>query len=357
MQNRRPIRCKKPSEEGYMLLAVICMLALLTISLSVAVPDVTKSIQHDRDVETMHRGKQYIRAIQLYYRKFGSYPPSVDALVNTNNIRFLRKKYVDPITRKDDWKPIYFGQNKAPLAMGFFGQPLGGAGMNGGAPIAGVGPSGTGGMPGQTGTGFGSGFGGPTGGGSSSISAGSIFGNSSPTGGSGSIFGSDNGSSVPTGSTGSPTDSSGNTGSGNSASGSPTDTSANGGSTGSTGTGTGSGFMSGQNGQTFGGGGIIGVEPASPKEAILVYKKKTHYNEWEFTYSPLSDMMQQAGGNTGMIGQPVGNGVGGSGTGSTGSTFGGSGGSGFGSSSGSFGSSGSSFGSSPTQPTSSSPNQ
>ena len=60
----------------------------------------------------MHRGKQYRRAIQLYYRKFHAYPPNVDALVKTNEIRFLRKKYIDPMTGKDDWKPILYGQNK-----------------------------------------------------------------------------------------------------------------------------------------------------------------------------------------------------------------------------------------------------
>jgi hypothetical protein len=27
----------------------------------------------------------------------------------------------------------------------------------------------------------------------------------------------------------------------------------------------------------------------SPKPSILVYKKKSHYNEWEFLYSPLSE--------------------------------------------------------------------
>ena len=52
-------------------------------------------------------------------------------------------------------------------------------------------------------------------------------------------------------------------------------------------------------GQAFGGGGIVGFEPASPKQSILVYKKKNHYNEWEFTYSPLSDMGMGA-----MQGQP-----------------------------------------------------
>ncbi len=89
----------------------IFVMALLVLTLSIAVPQVTKELRRDREVETMERGKQYARAIRLYYRKFGSYPPSTDALVKTNNIRFLRKKYADPLTGKDDWKTIAFGQN------------------------------------------------------------------------------------------------------------------------------------------------------------------------------------------------------------------------------------------------------
>ncbi len=337
MTNRFPIRARKPgsnfalkpsrkpSEDGYMLLAVIFMLFLFSLALAVAAPEIAKSIQRDREVETMERGKQYIRAIQLYYRKFQSYPPSIDALVKTNNIRFLRKKYIDPMTGKDDWKPILFGQNKAPLAMGFFGQPL--AGLGGAAPIAGIGPNGGNGVPDS---GFGSqsnsGFGSSTGG--SFGSPGGAFG--SPSGGFGSspgglgsslggssLFGSPNTTPNPTTPTpnGNPTDSSNNANGANGATGTSgsngatSGTNADGNSASSTGTETGSGFMSGQNGQTFGGGGVIGVEPALAKASILIYKKKDHYNQWEFTYTPLADMMTQAGGNAGMIGQPVGAGV------------------------------------------------
>ncbi|MGB8259875.1 MAG: hypothetical protein WCE75_05975, partial [Terracidiphilus sp.] len=28
------------------------------------------------------------------------------------------------------------------------------------------------------------------------------------------------------------------------------------------------------------------------KQSILIWKKKTHYNEWEFVYDPLTDMVQ-----------------------------------------------------------------
>ena len=333
MANPAPIRIRKPSEEGYTLLGAMFLLALFMIALSVALPNIAKSIQRDREVETMHRGKQYIRAIRLYYLKFGAYPPSVDALVNTNNLRFLRKKYIDPMTGKDDWKPILYGQNKAPLAMGFFGQPLGGVG---GAPIAGIGPSGSGGIPGlSSGTGS-----------TNTNGLGSVFGDSgSSFGSTGSAFGSSTGSSSIFGSSdsGTGTSSSGTTG---------TDSGTTSGSGSGSTTGSGTGFMSGQTGQTFGGGGIVGFSPASTKQSILVYKTKNHYNQWEFTYSPHQEMMQMSG-NTGALGVPTsnpGNGTnsGNSTTGTSGTSFGGSSfsGSSFGGSTFGGSSSGSTFGSS-----------
>lgn len=284
MRNRGPMRRHRESEDGFLLLAVMFMLFLMTIALSVAIPDVTKSLQRQKELETMQRGKQYIRAIQLYYRKFGSYPPSIDALVKTNNIRFLRKRYKDPLTGKDDWKLIHFGQNKAPLAMGFFGQPLGG--LTGSGPIAGTGPSGGNGMSGMGAQpGMGQGFG-STGSTGSTPGGGGIFGGSAAQNNTQS-------NAMNTGTTGS------NPGAGDQ----------NGGTGSDSGMNSGSGFMSGQNGSTFG-GGIIGVEPPVDKESILIYKKKQRYNQWEFTYSPLQDQMKQAGamgmGGTANTGLPNG---------------------------------------------------
>lgn len=313
MQSLPAIRNRKPSEDGFMLLAAMFMLALLLLSLSIAVPEITKEIQRDREVETMHRGMQYRRAIQLYYRKFGNYPPSMDALVKSNNIKFLRKKYTDPMTGKDDWKVVGFGQNKAPLAMGFFGEALTGA-AGGGAPMGGMGGMGgmAGGNAGNNGL---NGFGQTATGGSNSGS--SLFSGSNGTNGSGgtnSTSGTSNlgGTTDPTGGTTATTGATSGTGTGTS------------GSTG-TGTGSGSGFMSGQTGgQSFGGVGMVGVSPGVSRQSILLYKKKDHYNEWEFTYSPLSEIKAISGGNAGGNGLPgSGNNTNGN-TGLGGTSFGGS---------------------------------
>jgi len=242
------------------------MLALLMIAMMVAAPKIAKSIQRDREVETMHRGKQYARAVKLYYKKFGRYPPNMDALVKTNEIRFLRKKYLDPMTGKDDWQPIQVGQNKT-QSMGFFGQPIAGT------TLGGIGPSGGNGLNGAGGSNIGgTGFNGT---GSTGVVGATGTTDSGTTNGSTDQSGNTNGNA---------NDGNGQNGAGQ-----------NGGTGGAAGTGNGTTF--GGQGQTFGGIGIMGFKPASPKPSILIYKKKNHYNEWEFFYDPIADQMTQQGGN------------------------------------------------------------
>ena len=110
-------------EEGYLLLSVLVLVFLMLLFLSVAAPRVAKEIQRDKEEETLQRGLQYQRAIRLYYKKFGNYPTDIKQLENTNEIRFLRKRYTDPMTGKDDWRIIHLGEAKVP-PMGMFGQPL-----------------------------------------------------------------------------------------------------------------------------------------------------------------------------------------------------------------------------------------
>jgi type II secretory pathway pseudopilin PulG len=161
MRPSRKAPSPHPAESGYILAAVIIMLAVMMILLAAAVPKVRKDIQRDQEVETMHRGQQYIRAVQLYYRKFRHYPPNVDALEDTNMMRFLRKRYADPLTGIDDWTPVIYGQNKAPLTMGYFGQPLsmGAAVLTGPTPTGGNSIVGASPIGPSSGSGFTSAFG------------------------------------------------------------------------------------------------------------------------------------------------------------------------------------------------------
>lgn len=121
-------------QRGFILIALLFMVAVIMIVMAAAVPGITTSIKRQREEELIRRGKQYQRAIQLFYRKTGRFPISLEQLENTNNVRFLRRKYSDPITGKDEWRVIRFGQAKPRTPPAF-----GGGGQRGAAGVGGMG--------------------------------------------------------------------------------------------------------------------------------------------------------------------------------------------------------------------------
>ncbi|MCL6545286.1 MAG: hypothetical protein K6T61_08645 [Bryobacteraceae bacterium] len=100
------MRVRNP-EAGYAVLVVFLLAAFIAISLYNELPRVVLEAQRDREQMLIDRGEQYKRAIQLYFRAFGRYPPDLDALENTNNRRFLRRRYKDPMTGEDEWRLIH----------------------------------------------------------------------------------------------------------------------------------------------------------------------------------------------------------------------------------------------------------
>jgi type II secretory pathway pseudopilin PulG len=234
----------RPKQRGYMLITLMLALALMMIALLAALPDLKQQIRRDREEELRHRGTAYMRAIQHFYRKFGRYPSRVEELENTNNVRFLRKRYTDPMSRdsatgkEKDFKFLHqadIALNNGPVLSG-----QNGTGAQGGVPaqggLEGAIPGGLGGVGRQTDA---------------------ASGQTSANGDSG--------------------DSSGNSdASGNSNSpGSPPSNSAPGSNSGL-----------GSNGPTFGGGPILGVASTSKAKTIRAFFDKNHYNDWLFIYLP-----------------------------------------------------------------------
>jgi type II secretory pathway pseudopilin PulG len=86
---------------GFSLPALIFFMTAASIFIAAAVPVYQMQAKRDAEEELIFRGGEYTRAIQKYQRKFGVYPTSIDQLVSTNGLRFLRKAYKDPITGKD----------------------------------------------------------------------------------------------------------------------------------------------------------------------------------------------------------------------------------------------------------------
>jgi hypothetical protein len=100
---------RKRHESGYAILMVFLLAATIAISLYEVAPRVAFESQRDKEQLLVDRGEQYKRAIQLYYRKFRRYPVKMEDLDNTQNIRFLRQHYVDPMTGKNEWRLIHIG--------------------------------------------------------------------------------------------------------------------------------------------------------------------------------------------------------------------------------------------------------
>jgi type II secretory pathway pseudopilin PulG len=259
MSLRPKIRRSSPrkNERGYILLTLLLIIALMIIATAAILPSITFNIKRDREEEMIHRGVQYSRAIRAYYKKLGRYPTKLEDLENTNNMRFLRKRYKDPITGQD-FKLLHFGEVKMT-----FGGGIGGGGINGATPLNGQSPFGS--QPQAGSNPAGSGF--LNSGGGLAGSQNALGGSQNPAGGSPNApAGGDENS----GDAGQPQQS---------PNGSPQNPGEHPGVTGQD-----------QLGQTtFGGGPIVGVVSASKKDTIREFNHKKKYNEWQFIYDPATD--------------------------------------------------------------------
>src|SRR6267378_4510258 len=116
---RQPIR-PHSREHGYILLTLMLMTVALVIAAAAVLPSISFEIRRDREEELIHRGVQYSRAIRSYYKKFGRYPTRIEELESTNNLRFLRKRYKDPLTGQD-FKLLHLGEIQVNFGAGVAG--------------------------------------------------------------------------------------------------------------------------------------------------------------------------------------------------------------------------------------------
>lgn len=248
LRNYKIARSRNRSS-GYMLITLVLALALITIALLTVLPDLKQQILRDREDEMRHRGTAYMRAIQHFYKKFGRYPNRLEELENTNNLRFLRKRYTDPMNRNPET-----GKEKDFKILHQQDVNLNNGPVLGQAPGQNVLPGQGGGLQGQ-----------------------GVFGGAQ--GGLGGLPGGIGGSGAQPGGTQQAT-----------ASGDSANAATEGNSPGSSSNPTaGSDSSSGFSGPTFGGGPILGVASASKAQTIRVFYSKNHYNDWLFVYLPVAD--------------------------------------------------------------------
>ena len=113
-------RKSRDRQSGYVLITLMLFVALLGIAALGRATKAEFQSKRDREEELVHRGVQYARAVRLFFKKTGRYPTRIEELENTNNQRFLRKRYKDPITGQD-FKLLRVGDVKLTFGPGITG--------------------------------------------------------------------------------------------------------------------------------------------------------------------------------------------------------------------------------------------
>jgi len=247
-----PEPAKSRRQRGYVLLVLLLFVALLSIGFLAAIRRIDFEIRRDREQELIHRGVQYSRAVRRYFKKFGRYPTRLEELESSNNIRFLRKRYKDPITGADfkllHVTDVQLGFGPA-IANGIAAQSITAAALQPGRP------------PGANGIG----------GGAVTFVQGGTSQSVEP------------GDQAAAGQAVASAASQGDASQQGPVSAGKTDTivpppqpliSRNG---------------PGDAPQVFGGGAIVGVVSISKDKTIREFNKKNHYNQWQFIYDPSTD--------------------------------------------------------------------
>lgn len=160
-QPRQPPRRCWRRQDGYALLIILLMAALLAIGLTAAAPGWITAIQRQREQAAIDYARQYVMGIRRYYQKFGTYPPNLARLKETNGVHYLRRAWKDPLVKSGKWYFIHPDDLIAPKVKGVPGQPTSadsssplGATSSSSTPVA-PGAAGATGAPGAAG-GFGS---------------------------------------------------------------------------------------------------------------------------------------------------------------------------------------------------------
>ncbi len=277
LASNHPRASQSSLEEGFALVGLIVAIFIILLTLSVAAPTVARALRREREVEAVHRANEYVNAIRRYHLKTGAYPGSIDQLEKTNNIRYIRQAYNNPMTGKPDWRLIKVGESKTSV-KGFFGQPLAGLASTG------IGGSSTG----TSSSSFGA-----TGSSAGSSTSGASVGSTSSTSMSSAASGTGAGASDPGASSSFGGSASAGFGASGSAGGIGSSSSGAGGF-GSSGSGSAAGGLGSQSASGASGSGspFLGVGLPTPGAAIVVVNEQTTYPEWEFLYDPRIEQLK-----------------------------------------------------------------
>ena len=108
-------RTRIPSDHAYAFVILMMLVTVLLISLTASLPRIYTQGQREKEEELIFRGQEYAKAIALYRRQFRRFPTATKDLLQTNGMRFLRREYADPMTRKGKWRFIHADASGTPI--------------------------------------------------------------------------------------------------------------------------------------------------------------------------------------------------------------------------------------------------
>ena len=136
-------RARRTGQRGFAVLIVFLFAAAVAFTLYRQLPRAAFESARDKEQLLMDRGNQYKRAIQVFYAVNRRFPARIEDLENTNQKRYLRHRYKDPMTGKDEWRLVH--SNGAFLTDSLVDKPPAQNANNGGpgaGQLAGAGPLG-----------------------------------------------------------------------------------------------------------------------------------------------------------------------------------------------------------------------
>jgi type II secretory pathway pseudopilin PulG len=104
-------RASAIQQQGFTFLAVLFLVGLAGLGLAVTGELWSHARQREKEAELVWIGEQFRQAIGLYYQRSPGavkrYPEKLEDLLEDKRYlsmqRYLRKIYIDPITRKSEW--------------------------------------------------------------------------------------------------------------------------------------------------------------------------------------------------------------------------------------------------------------
>ena len=105
MRTRRTAQAAKAGSRCLLVFVMAAGIALMLYQQ--LTPDRLRIHAAGKEELLVDHAHEYQRAIQLYVAQFKAYPANLDDLEKADNKRFLRRKFKDPFTGKDDWRFIH----------------------------------------------------------------------------------------------------------------------------------------------------------------------------------------------------------------------------------------------------------